>query len=176
MQQRSRFLFSFTLLVHVSKSVAHLETGKSSSQALKNVPAHLSHRKLQWNEAGSDRKAELLRAAGDRSPHCHKRRLCKLQVRLVETFVFYRGPQFLLCALCQQSVIELSDPRYFLLSLLQRACNIGQIFHSKATEFYYDYVTGHRFHLHWPTVLPATASDVLKLVSLLILTMWMQPV
>lgn len=136
MQQRSRFLFSFTLLVRVSKSVAHLETGKSSSQALKNLPAHLSHRKLQWNAAGSDRKAELLQAAGDRSPHCHKRRLCKLQIRLLETFD--RGPQFLLCAWRQQSVIELSDPRYLLLSLPQHACNIGQIFHSKATGFYYD--------------------------------------
>lgn len=176
MQQRSRFLFSFTLFVHVSKSVAHLETGKSSSQALKNIPAHLSHRKLQWNAAGSDRKAELLRAAGDRSPHCHKRRLCKLQIHLVETFVFDRGPQFLLCAWCQQSVMELSDPKYLLLSLPQHACNIGQISHSKATEFYYDYVTGQRFHLHWSTLLPATASDVPKLVSLLISTMWMQPV
>lgn len=37
-------------------------------------------------------------------------------------------------------------------------------------------VTGRRFHLHWPTLLPATASDVPKLVSLLISTMWMQPV
>lgn len=154
----------------------HLETGKSSSQALKNITTHLSHRKLQWNAAGSGRKAELLRADADRSPRCHKRCLCKLQIRLVETFVFDRGPQFLLCARCQQSVTELSDPKYLLLSLPQHACNTGQISHSKATEFYYDCVTGHRFHLHWPTLLPATASDAPKLVSLLISTMWMQPV
>lgn len=122
--------------MHVSKSVAHLETGKSSSQSSENIPAHLSRRKLQWNAAGSGRKTELLRAAGDRSPRCHKRRLCKLQTRLVETLD--RGPQFLLCARCQQSVIELSDPRRLLWSLPQHACKMGKIFHSKATEFDYD--------------------------------------
>lgn len=105
---------------------------KQTNKQTNKLQAHLSHRNSQWNEEGSDRKAERHQAAAaaDMFPRCGRRRHGKCEVHAEAVLVFVWERLCLLCSWCQWALIEMSNSRNLLRPLrhTQQVCRIGQKF------------------------------------------------